>query len=531
MTLLALILATFASEDLTCISAGLLVSRREIPLATALTGCYVGILLGDIGLWLIGRVLGATVLTWPRVRRRLPVERIERFTDWLDRHGGKAVVTARFVPGMRFPTYVAAGALGRRAGRFVMWAALAGLVWTPLLVGIVSLVGAPIADPLERLLNNAWIALAVAALLLFVCVRIGVALTTEIGRARLAAKVSRIWRWEFWPMWIFYAPLVPWIAWLSLRYRGIRTITAANPAIPHGGLVGESKGAILEQLPSQWVVPFARIASSEPADRRAELVRLLDAGWSFPLVLKPDVGERGSAVRLIRDMPAAEVYLALGRWPVLAQAYHPGPFEAGIFYCRTPEERDGRIFSITDKVFAGIVGDGEATLETLIWRHPRYRMQAATFLARLNGAAQTILADGEQLPLAMAGNHCQGTLFRDGAHLHTRALAERVDEIASSFNGFFFGRFDIRYRNADRLRAGEDFAIIELNGASSESTNIYDPRLSLFSAYGILARQWRTLFAIGAANRARGCHVSSNRELLDMWREYRNQRTAIKLSD
>jgi len=531
MTLFTLILATFVSEDLTCITAGLLASRHEISLFTALAGCFVGIFVGDLGLWLVGRTAGAAVLAWPRVRRRLPVDRMERLADWLNRNGHKAVITARFVPGMRFPTYVAAGALGQRAGRFVFWAAMAGLVWTPLLVGLVALLGAPIVEPLEQLLRNGWLGLAGAAIVIYGVIRIGKSWMTIRGRAGLAARVSRIWRWEFWPMWLFFLPMVPWIAWLSLRYRGLRTISASNPGIPHGGIVGESKSDILERLPREWIVPSARIAAVDALARINELQRLLDRGFSFPLVLKPDVGERGAGVRVARDRAAAESYLKLGDWPVLIQAYHHGPHEAGIFYYRMPGESTGKIFSITDKVFSVITGDGVSTVETLIWRHPRYRMQARTFLARFNGQAQTILVAGESLPLAIAGNHCQGTMFRDGSHLLTDALAQRINAIAARFDGFFFGRFDVRYRDIERFRAGEDFAIIELNGASSESTNIYDPGFSLLHAYVILSRQWRLLFEIGAANRKRGCRVSSNRELLELLRARHARRDVPALSD
>ena len=46
--------------------------------------------------------------------------------------------------------------------------------------------------------------------------------------------------------------------------------------------------------------------------------------------------------------------------------------------------------------------------------------------------------------------------------------------------------------------------IIELNGVTSESTDIYDPKNSLWAAYRVLFRQWRLAFEIGAANRRRG---------------------------
>lgn len=49
------------------------------------------------------------------------------------------------------------------------------------------------------------------------------------------------------------------------------------------------------------------------------------------------------------------------------------------------------------------------------------------------------------------------------------------------------------------LRQGQGFAIVELNGTSSEATNLYDPSRGLVWAYGILFRQWAHLYRLGAA--------------------------------
>ena len=95
-------------------------------------------------------------------------------------------------------------------------------------------------------------------------------------------------------------------------------------------------------------------------------------------------------------------------------------------------------------------------------------------------------------------------MFRDGEHLLTPELEARIDVIARYYPGFFIGRFDVRYRDVAAFKAGRDLAIVELNGATAESTNIYDPDRSLLAAYRVLFRQWSLVFAIGAANRARG---------------------------
>lgn len=76
-----------------------------------------------------------------------------------------------------------------------------------------------------------------------------------------------------------------------------------------------------------------------------------------------------------------------------------------------------------------------------------------------------------------------------------------------------------------------NFQIIELNGAASEVTNIYDSRNSLWSAYATLFRQWRIVYAIGAANRRRGFQPASPYAVWRDWREYTSQACGFPLAD
>lgn len=324
--------------------------------------------------------------------------------------------------------------------------------------------------------------------------------------ARVRARLARASRWEFWPPWLFYAPVVPWVAWLACRHGGLGTIAAANPGMPDGGFVGESKHDILSSLPERWTLPSVLLRPGTTAARVATCERVVwQRGWSWPIILKPDVGQRGAGVDLVAGPAAARAYFERTPGAVIAQRYHPGPYEAGIFYVRRPGAAHGRIFSITDKHFPKVVGDGRRSVAALVWGHARYRMQASLFLDPLGPAADRVPAEGEAVPLTFAGNHARGTMFLDGVHLRTPALESRIDAIAQAVPGFFLGRFDVRYGDVDAFMAGEDLAIVELNGASSESTNIYDPSRSCVDAWRTLYAQWRMVFEIGAANR-RGGH-------------------------
>lgn len=334
-------------------------------------------------------------------------------------------------------------------------------------------------------------------------------------RLRLAAKLARWSRWEFWPALAVYAPLTPWFAWLAYQH-GVTTAVACNTSLPMSVIIGESKWAILRQLDQAWTVPGALIEPGPMTSRLQALQQAVMAGnWSWPIILKPDVGERGAGVRLIRSMTDAEEYFKRSPQPIVAQAYDPGPEEAGIFYIRMPHWRRGRIYSITSKQFPIIKGDGVSTLESLILRHPRYRLQADIFMARLGARSRSVPARDERVRLAMAGNHCQGTMFLDGQHLITHELTMAIDAIAKQTPGFYFGRFDVRYRSDAELRQGTGFRIVELNGLLSESTNMYDPSFSFRRGLRVLLRQWAYACRIGQANAAAGTHVPS---VMEVWR-------------
>jgi membrane protein DedA with SNARE-associated domain len=518
----ALVLATFVTEDLTCLAAGLLVAAGRLDCFPAVAACFIGIALGDVGVWLIGRTAGRRAVGWSWVRGRLPEPRLAELSNWLTRHGGRAAFASRFLPGTRVPLLLAAGVARRGGTRLLLWAVLAALVWAPLVVVSAARFGTAVPG---------W-GVLLGFGVVFVGVRVIPGLFTRFGRAKLAAQVSKLWRWEFWPAWVFYLPMVPGWLYLAARYRNFTVWTAANPGIPAGGVVGESKSDILSRLPEEWIIPTLLILAGDHGGR-VRLVRdaIAERGWVFPLVLKPDAGQRGAGVKKAHDDVEVEKYLLANPAAVIVQPFHPGPFEAGVFYYRMPGAERGHIFSVTDKVFPVVTGDGRSTLESLIWGHPRFRMQAATFLARHAADADRVLADGETLSLALAGNHCQGTLFRDGGHLITPELEAAFDAIATRFDGFFVGRFDVRYADPEEFKAGRGFAVVELNGVTSESTNLYDPSWSLGRAYRTLFRQWSLLFRIGHANRLLGHSPVTLRELAALLRGYYRGRSAAALAD
>ena len=543
---------TLITEDLTVIGAGLLVSTQQIDIGVAFVGCYLGILVGDWGLVLIGRFFGRRVLRWRFFRKAIPERSLVRWEKMFDRHLAKAVFVSRMLPGTRLAMYVSAGILSRRLPEFMFWMTVAIALWIPVLMFLAIVVGRPVLDFFNEYFHGP-VAVALSFGVLLLLIRIASYEATYSGRHKLRADIKRLVSHEFWPPVVYYLPLVPMLAWLALTRRGPMSFTCADPGIqPAGGVVDEPKTDIVNALevsaarmerPS-LVLGARRLPADDDAEARAaralELIDTDRALGGFPVVLKPEAAQRGFGIRVARTEEDVRAYLRDMPGEVQIQRYDPGPIEAGVFWSRVPErgsrvdEWAGEVFSITRKTFPAITGDGEHTIEHLIWSHPRAAMQAGVFLKRFEERLDDVLEEGERLVLTRTGNHAQGCSFSDGEDLRSDELARVIDELARCYEHaetgarIDFGRFDVRAASEEDLRAGR-FAVIELNGVTSESTNMYDPGRSVFWAYGVLFRQWARLYDIGAARRREGVAPTGPLKLARLaWAHFRARPSGVR---
>jgi len=335
---------------------------------------------------------------------------------------------------------------------------------------------------------------------------------------------------EFWPISRFYAPLMIWWLILSIRYRGFTLPTIANPSFPGGGLVGESKskvfevatGAMKDCIPP-WILvsPLASPGSQEKSFSFAEIEQQKrHAGLSYPLVAKPDIGCRGAGVQPIAKDADLKRYLATfppnASFILQEQVLAPG--EAGIYYMRRPGEKTGQILSITLKYFPRVIGDGKRTLRELILDEPRAGKLSHIYLERHHDHLDDILPAGQPFVLVFSGSHSKGTIFRDGTAYRTDALREKFDSLTKDLPGFYVGRFDVRFQDYKALQRGEDFMILEINGAGGEMTHIWDRNMSLLQAYKALFLQYKLLFEIGARHRRSGHRPWSLKRLVQAYR-------------
>jgi hypothetical protein len=321
------------------------------------------------------------------------------------------------------------------------------------------------------------------------------------------------------PKWLICVPLaVQWLC-LGLRYRSLTLPSAANPRITSGGLVGEGKLEYFEQMGPKGraaTAPYVGLYNADTLSTQDMTAALEAAGVRFPVVVKPNLGLCGYGVRKLDDLDALQSYGA--RFPagqaLVVQQYLPHEHEAGIFYVRDQRSARGRLIGLALRYYPRVLGDGRSTLGELIRRDLRSARMLRSPAHACPLDLDSVPAAGQSVRLATIGSTRVGGLYRDGAALITSELTAAIDAIAREMPEFHFGRFDVRFDDAQALRAGRGFSIMEVNGAGSEAIHAWDPDTGLVKGLRMVFAKQRLLFEIGAANRRRGARPIGLRELL-----------------
>jgi len=287
----------------------------------------------------------------------------------------------------------------------------------------------------------------------------------------------------------------------------------------------ESKKAIYDLIPQQYYPRTELIKLGTPLDEIENIIA--DAKIKYPLIAKPDIGLRGSAVKKITSGAELKIYAGKADFDYVVQDLIPFENEVGIFYVRYPGEKVGKITGIVSKEFLIITGDGISTIEELIKENPRYELQLKVLKQEYGNKLLDILPKGEKLNLVPYGNHARGAKFIDGSQWITPKLTETINEMCLQISGFYFGRLDVMYNTLEELEQGKNFSIVELNGAASEPTHIYDPKHSLLFAWKELARHITFMYEISVQNNKNGIPYLSHKEGMKEYRLHLEQSTKI----
>ena len=324
-------------------------------------------------------------------------------------------------------------------------------------------------------------------------------------------------------MQIFNIPVLFIWLWHAIRRRDLFFFALTNPGIPTGGFFGESKSSILQHIPEEFkpttILWKAPIAIDEIEHKFSA------SGLMFPVIVKPEIGERGWLISPIHSMDELKTYITAHPIDIILQPFLKMPLEVSIMVHRFPETRLGSVTSICEKEFLHVTGDGKSTLRDLIIANDRAFLQ----LKRLNkkhSELDCVLQEGEYFLLEPVGNHCRGTKFINRNERIDTAITGVLSGLLQTMPGVWYGRFDMKINSWDDLRAGKGIQVMEFNGTASDPAHIYDPSYSIVRAYSDIFRHWKIMADIAGVNRQLGKKpVAFKKIITDLILYFRYKRT------
>ncbi|HTB52308.1 MAG TPA: hypothetical protein VK718_05990 [Ferruginibacter sp.] len=346
----------------------------------------------------------------------------------------------------------------------------------------------------------------------------------------------KLFNWEYWPFNLVYIPVYIYWIWLFIRSRSLFYFNAANPSIKNGGFLMEPKKDIYDILP-KGSYPNTLLFKKDSTHNILSTIK--ENGFVYPLIGKPNIGMQGLAVKKLETETDVIAYANAALVDFLIQEFVPYENEVGIFYYRYPGETKGHISGIVEKEFLSVTGNGTATIKELLQKDTRFILQLPYLQSANPNLMQKVLVEGEIQILVPYGNHARGAKFIDISHLITDELETSIDKFCRQINGFYFGRMDVRYNTWKELERGEKFSIIELNGAGSEPTHIYDPGHSIFFAWKEVIRHLNILCKISRINHAKNgtpymtfsegmTMLKENKAYVKLIREQHNQHSTLQ---
>ncbi|TNE64419.1 MAG: hypothetical protein EP344_03765 [Bacteroidetes bacterium] len=323
--------------------------------------------------------------------------------------------------------------------------------------------------------------------------------------------------WEYLPWWLANVPVYGIYSWFALQARHLFFFSNVNPDIPLGGAVGESKHAILELLPGH-IKPKTLFVSGDMSYETVVLA-MEERGLEFPVVAKPDVGERGFLVQKFAEPEDLRQHLERFKVPFLIQEFLTLPVEMTVLFHRFPDTGEFGISSVCVKEFMSITGDGQSSVRALMEQSPRSAFQVGRFEREFPDLMDQVPALGEQVLLEPIGNHSRGTKFLNGNHLIDARLEATFEQVCRQMDGVLFGRFDLKCASVEALRQGE-FRVMELNGVFGEPAHVYDPANGLGRVLRDYYTHWSILYQLHRAQLRMGVRPTPYREAVQIIMHY-----------
>lgn len=314
--------------------------------------------------------------------------------------------------------------------------------------------------------------------------------------------LNKVFYWQNWHNHIKYIPLVPVWLWYCIRSRSLWFFTPANPELTLGGMEGETKQEMYNQLP-EYSYPKSIFINNEE-DFASVKERLINSGLIFPVAVKPNVGMMGLMFRIINNEESLKIYHGKISSEYVIQEVINYPLEVSVFYYRHPSQKKGTVSGFLSKEPPKIIGNGKSTLLELIRTNKSMRLNSNILISKHKKNIKKIIPLGEEYMLSNASNRGQGGKLVCLQHEINEQLVEVFDKISLYKGNFFYGRYDIKCKSVKDLKEGKNFSILEYNGCGSGTQQIYAYPYSLIEALKIILHHWKVLYDISRYNESKG---------------------------
>ena len=123
-------------EDITLAAGGILVSYEITNIWKTIAVCMVGVLAGDIFVFVMGRYFGGKILKSKFLSKIVHAKRIALVKMATEKYGNYVIFFARFMPGLRTPIYFSMGSFEKPFWIFFIIDVFAAIISVPLWVYI-----------------------------------------------------------------------------------------------------------------------------------------------------------------------------------------------------------------------------------------------------------------------------------------------------------------------------------------------------------------------------------------------------------
>ncbi len=306
--------------------------------------------------------------------------------------------------------------------------------------------------------------------------------------------------WRHWHYHVKYFIASPAWVWFTLRSGNIWFFTASNPSLTFGGMEGEGKREMYEQLPEG---SYPKTIYIQPGEDFSAVQERISKDFEFPFIVKPEIGMMGFMFRKINNAAQLEAYHTVMTTEYLAQSLVEYDTEVSVMYYRMPGEQRGKITGFITKEPAYVTGDGVRTLKQLILDHTNDKVDKPKTLVKFETELDVVLPNGLKKRLNDASNRNQGGVFQNLAHLIDEDLQRMFDKLSLHAGEFYYGRYDILCKSVDDLKAGKNFSILEFNGAGAGPQHFHTAK-TFIEVLGIIVYHWKLMYQVSKKNRQLG---------------------------